>query len=173
MQQIQLLLIYRQKDKYTLYEIKNTMNEVEETTTLSTISECETKIKQLNKNELAEILNIFVESVDKKDNTKPKLIKQIKQYLQNAKIDKELLKELNEVLQIVNPSHQNLNLHNQVIKINDEIKNVDKSMKNIQDDLDKSIYGHDEAKRQILKIVGQWINGEQKVIVLGLKVLLV
>ena len=88
------------------------MNEVEETTTLSTISECETKIKQLNKNELAEILNIFVESVDKKDNTKPKLIKQIKQYLQNAKIDKELLKELNEVLQIVNPSHQNLNLHN-------------------------------------------------------------
>mgnify|MGYP001249624944 CR=1 FL=1 len=35
-------------------------------------------------------------------------------------------------------------------------------MKNIQDDLDKSIYGHDEAKRQILKIVGQWINGEQK-----------
>ena len=32
----------------------------------------------------------------------------------------------------------------------------------MHDDLDDSIYGHEEAKRQILKIVGQWINGEQK-----------
>ena len=150
------------KEKYTLYEIKNTMDEIEQITTISTIDECESKIKQLNKNDLTQILNIFVESDDKKENTKPKLIKQIKKYLQTAKSDKELVKEIHEVLQLVNAGHQNLNLYNQIIKINDEIKNVDKSMKNIQDDLDKSIYGHDEAKRQILKIVGQWINGEQK-----------
>ena len=34
-------------------------------------------------------------------------------------------------------------------------------LKNVVDVLDESIYGHDTAKNQILKIIGQWMNGEQ------------
>lgn len=34
-------------------------------------------------------------------------------------------------------------------------------LKNVIDILDESIYGHDAAKNQILKIIGQWMNGEQ------------
>ena len=34
-------------------------------------------------------------------------------------------------------------------------------LKNIVDVLDESIYGHESAKNQILKIIGQWMNGEQ------------
>jgi len=34
-------------------------------------------------------------------------------------------------------------------------------LKNIVDILDESIYGHTNAKNQILKIIGQWMNGEQ------------
>ena len=30
------------------------------------------------------------------------------------------------------------------------------------DVLDDAVYGHDEAKRQIKRIIGQWINGEQQ-----------
>ena len=39
-------------------------------------------------------------------------------------------------------------------RINIELENVKKT-------LDKSVHGHDNAKRQIERIIGQWINGEQ------------
>jgi len=48
-----------------------------------------------------------------------------------------------------------------VEKINsnfDEIQNYIKDIKNI---LDKSVYGHNNAKKQIERIIGQWINGSQ------------
>ena len=47
------------------------------------------------------------------------------------------------------------------IKIRDAIKNVETTMDQVIDTLDVSIYGHDHAKNQILKVVSQWMNGEQ------------
>ena len=46
-------------------------------------------------------------------------------------------------------------------KIQDSIKHIETSMNTITSILDKSIHGHEYAKNQILKIIGQWINGEQ------------
>ena len=40
-------------------------------------------------------------------------------------------------------------------------------MKNCRETLDKCVYGHDEAKRQIERIVGQWINGKESGYCLG------
>jgi len=40
----------------------------------------------------------------------------------------------------------------------DEIKEYMNDVKNI---LDQSVYGHEKAKQQIFRIIGQWINGEQ------------
>jgi SpoVK/Ycf46/Vps4 family AAA+-type ATPase len=33
---------------------------------------------------------------------------------------------------------------------------------NVKNTLDKAVHGHDKAKKQIERIIGQWINGEQK-----------
>ena len=38
-------------------------------------------------------------------------------------------------------------------KVNDNIKNV-------REVLDESVYGHTNAKRQLERIIGQWMNGE-------------
>ena len=35
-------------------------------------------------------------------------------------------------------------------------------MKNISKTLDKAVYGLDDAKLQIKRIIAQWINGEMK-----------
>ena len=43
--------------------------------------------------------------------------------------------------------------------IKDEIRLIKKYMENVETILDKSVYGHLEAKRQIQRIIGQWING--------------
>jgi ATP-dependent Lon protease len=45
--------------------------------------------------------------------------------------------------------------------LQENTKSIDKMMDNIMNILDDSIYGHTHAKKQILKIIGQWMNGEQ------------
>jgi ATP-dependent Lon protease len=34
-------------------------------------------------------------------------------------------------------------------------------MKGVKTTLDDSVHGHEKAKKQIARIIGQWINGEQ------------
>jgi ATP-dependent Lon protease len=45
--------------------------------------------------------------------------------------------------------------------LSSNISSMENIMKSISDALDESIYSHRHAKNQILKIIGQWINGEQ------------
>ena len=45
--------------------------------------------------------------------------------------------------------------------INSKWINIQKSMENVGEVLEEAIYGHKQAKRQIERIIGQWINGEQ------------
>ena len=48
-----------------------------------------------------------------------------------------------------------------IVEIQTEIVNTEKDMNTISEVLNESIHGHDYAKNQILKIIGQWMNGEQ------------
>jgi len=48
-----------------------------------------------------------------------------------------------------------------MLAIKSKIQNVDSEMASIRKTLDKSIHGHTCAKNQILKIIGQWMNGTQ------------
>jgi ATP-dependent Lon protease len=50
-----------------------------------------------------------------------------------------------------------LGIKDSLVKLND----FDKSINNIKLVLDDSIYGHTKAKKQIERIIGQWINGKQ------------
>ena len=47
-------------------------------------------------------------------------------------------------------------------KINNDFDYIKKYISNIRGYLDKSVYGHDNAKKQIEKIICQWLNGEHK-----------
>lgn len=49
----------------------------------------------------------------------------------------------------------------EINQIQCEIKHTENDMNMITDVLNNSIHGHDYAKNQILKIIGQWMNGEQ------------
>lgn len=48
-----------------------------------------------------------------------------------------------------------------VEKLNKNMNNIKEYMTTVKTTLDDAIYGHDIAKKQIEKIIGQWINGEQ------------
>ena len=46
-------------------------------------------------------------------------------------------------------------------EIEDKYNQINTYMINVKATLDKAVYGHDKAKKQIERIIGQWINGKQ------------
>jgi len=145
------------KSKYTLYEIKTQLNNIQEDTLKESLKDSKTMMKKQTKQELQKIVDLIIHEKSN-EKTKTAMLKLLNNHLDKNKNAKTVIDILNKV----NPSNLNIPLLKQIVSINDEIESVEKSMEKIHDDLDDSIYGHDEAKRQILKIVGQWINGEQK-----------
>jgi len=52
-------------------------------------------------------------------------------------------------------------INNQIDEINNKWDFINKNMSCVRDTLDKAVYGHNKAKRQIERIIGQWMTGEQ------------
>lgn len=51
-------------------------------------------------------------------------------------------------------------LNESIIKIDNNMNKISSYINNVGEILDKSVYGHKKAKRQIERIIGQWINGD-------------
>ena len=149
------------KEKYTLYEIGSALNTISDVISNSTIDECLSKISKLSKAQLIPAVKLFVDTLTDDHKTKPKMLSFVTEQLNSARTDRELSAKVFNMLQMLNPTHLNMNIHSQVDTINSEIKDVENKMAKINESLDDSIYGHPKAKEQILKIVSQWINGEQ------------
>jgi len=49
----------------------------------------------------------------------------------------------------------------EIKEIEGEVENIQKTIRKIYEVLDESIYGQEHAKNQIMKIISQWISGEQ------------
>jgi ATP-dependent Lon protease len=150
------------KEKYTLHEIKKSLNETNTSLLLTSIDNCKNKLSKTNKKELVQSLSVFIDSLTDEHKTKTGIIKSLTTYLNKARTDSELSNEVYKILKIICPNDMNSNINNKIIQMRDEIANVENSMIKINDYLDDSIYGHAKPKEQILKIMGQWINGEQK-----------
>jgi ATP-dependent Lon protease len=54
------------------------------------------------------------------------------------------------------------NFHNDFLLIENDFLQISKELENINDIMDKSIYGHTKAKRQIQRVIAQWMSGEQR-----------
>ena len=52
-------------------------------------------------------------------------------------------------------------LEKKIELIQDHSKKITDYISDVKKSLDKAVYGHDKAKKQIERIIGQWINGEQ------------
>ena len=74
---------------------------------------------------------------------------------ENTEIFNKLVREYS--VKTLNVEKINTNL-NKIEKNHSEINNY---IKEVNDTLDKAIHGHNKAKKQIERIIGQWINGEK------------
>jgi len=118
------------------------------------------------------ITNIcFINSLLKKHNIKMKKIchsgkkntfmkEQIKLTIETLKDKQIFMKDLIEITNNPDIIHKNFFIDN-INKIEMKKKYINKTIYDINDTLNKSIYGHDKAKRQLERVIGQWITGKQ------------
>ena len=116
----------------------------------------ESKKAELKKLKCNQLKNLLVENGLSKTGTKTALIDRLiefnKQQFINNKSNKDI--DLYEKIKIkTNGYNENWNKYNSDKQL---------YMKNISKTLDKAVYGLDDAKLQIKRIIAQWINGEMK-----------
>jgi ATP-dependent Lon protease len=166
------------KEKYTSMEVLKYIKKIQGDTCSNNVSEKIEKIKKYlttgDKKKLT--LNIkILDSILKKHNkprskyshlNKDEMSEHIIGIvdLYNKEEDKmiinDIVMELNSVANM-NPMLTNVEIKTDIKKINSNMKEITDYMTEVKTTLDKAVHGHDKAKKQIERIIGQWINGEQ------------
>lgn len=125
------------------------------------------KIKNILKTSLTN--NILFNNLSKKNiinickkyelKSKKNKIFSIQEYIKNSPIE-----IINEFTQTYNTSNDIVDIikhyYKKIENIEKEILTIKTTINKIEKILDESIYGHNNAKKQIMKIICQWINGE-------------
>jgi len=159
------------KDRYTSIEIIKCLNKYNALPNLTNILDDVSKVKRvltsgdknviisnvLKINELIKKEKLKVPKLTHSSKNKSDIKKDIELFVDTF-FDKnpEILKNL-----LVTGS-ENLNSEDKNIKkLNSHLLNIKNYISDVKVTLDKAVHGHDNAKKQIERIIGQWINGEQ------------
>lgn len=159
-----------EKDKYTSLEIIKTIKHLKTNSSKTGI----------DKNEIEE----YLQSCDK--STLLDYISKINNYISCNKIECSRIKQSNtrkkidlitDILTFLNTNQKCVSIFGDhfktdTIELESDIKywiedietdygKINEYMSNVRTTLDGAVHGHDKAKKQIERIIGQWINGEQ------------
>ncbi len=160
---------YTIKRKYTNVEINNYIINYRNYINKNIITNISELLDNQNIKELTKILkqiNVIKKSnkqsrIQIANSNKPTLINKIITFL-NDNLN-NLLPFTLKLYDSIKPKsiYSVVNTLNDCNIISNKITDINDSMNNIKQILDDSIYGHFFAKNQIMKIIAQWMNGEQ------------
>jgi len=155
------------KLKYSIFEINKYTTEIENIYKNKQMNQILGIINKSNSKQHINIIHIienlikskkinyiFTAKINKKDNRIHFIINFLEKNMQYIEHVFNYIKD-NQV------DNSNFILNSQISSIRKNTDFIDKSIQNINNVLDESIFGHDYAKKQILKIIAQWMNGEQ------------
>ncbi len=164
------------KDKYTSIEILKHIRKIQGQSGSTSKTEQLEKIKQyISSGDKSKLLatNKALDEILKKHNKKRskysnlnkdglivRAIDIVDSYVEDTNIIADIITEFNEVANM-NPILSNNDIKNDIQKISTNMKVITDYMSEVKTTLDKAVHGHDKAKKQIERIIGQWINGEQ------------
>lgn len=156
------------KDKYTNSEIVKHLNNMNGCIKSTIVKDMLNVIQKKKNKELIQVINA-IQNIAKntiytirKQHGKKENLQEIIRFAESIE-NQDFVYEVSNVINNTN----NINtinvqkFRNDIITIKSKIQNVDREMSSIRKILDKSIHGHTYAKNQILKIIGQWMNGTQ------------
>jgi len=145
---------YQLKEKYTSLEMVKYLNEldIQDLSVLNDYSKTKLISISTNINEIISSNSLSfgkIKQTGKKENIKTSISEFIDfcNSSNERKISKNLFLEEK--------------VKTKVSKINHNFNEIQNYMKDIKNILDKSVHGHNNAKKQIERIIGQWINGSQ------------
>lgn len=106
----------------------------------------------------------FKEKIKYLSLTKEALKQEIEKFIDICK-NKENVKVLEELYSMVlkkdgETKIKKCSIYDEISLLNHSLKSVNDYIVDVKVTLDKAVYGHDKAKKQIERIIGQWINGE-------------
>jgi len=157
------------KNNYELETIYN--NLLEENVFNITDNKVMEFIENLKNNKRPQIIKIIntINGLIKKEGIK------MNKLIQSGKNSKYLIESINDFIEnnkelckknfyIIKDADFNVGELDGILKdrtaINNDMKYISSYIDDIGDIMDKSVYGHVEAKRQIQRIIGQWISGK-------------
>ena len=168
------------KEKYTSIEVLTYIKKIQGQTYENNKSDQLEKVKQylitgdkkkLNDNII--LINELLKKTNLKDNkikyntlNKDQLKVEIEKYMdlckksENKELTEETIKTFINICN-VKPCLNNVDIKNSISSLNNNMKQITDYMTDIKSTLDKAVHGHDKAKKQLERIIGQWINGEQ------------
>ena len=162
-------LIIPSKKKYTNAEtethisyISNNLGNNMKTHIINNLSNCSLKTLACICNQIRAISkhqNIVLSPIKQKN--KASINEYIKQYFENSN---NSINTYNEIYNTISASknEKSINIDADITKINTNIHEISSDLVKMENILDESIHGHNNAKKQIMKIIGQWMNGEKE-----------
>jgi ATP-dependent Lon protease len=163
-------LTFQIKEKYTSIEIinfvKTIKNQMVQTNGNEIVKSIKKQFRDFDKNNLMNFIIKINDIIERKKISFEKII-----FL--GKLKKDLLLKINYFIDFCNLSHKEILLElvsnlksptfvsNKIKLIENNFGKITEYMKNVKKILDDSVHGHDKAKKQVERIIGQWINGEQ------------
>jgi ATP-dependent Lon protease len=177
--QLNLPLEFPIKNNYSIMELKKYSKYIKEklleNITVNTINTIKTIVDGAPRTQMITYIT-DINSINKKYKLKMNKLchsgkkssfmkEQMFTYLNNISGNKEVTLELGNYFQLVKCGNGDETITNAMSKsisaIDTNVNVIRDYMKNVSKTLDSAVHGHDKAKRQIERIIGQWINGEQ------------
>ena len=161
-------IIKNAKEKYSLIEIIHSLKMIEKYINENVLDSIQKTIsKQGNKQVLNILHHINTVKRSKKEKkilttnkNRVELTDNIMCYLNEKKESKNIVSDIFDTIN-TEISHSLSKTYTDVNNLKTNINKIDATMTVIENILDDSIYSHKHAKNQILKIIAQWMNGEQ------------
>jgi ATP-dependent Lon protease len=115
-------------------------------------------------NNLLEKYKLKTKKIKYNNVLKEQLKEELEKFIELCKLPEhyELSKDIIEkFITVCQSKTETSDLKTDLDLINNNINEIKKYMNEVKITLDKTVHGHDKAKKQIEKIISQWINGEQ------------
>tara|TARA_Y100001970_G_scaffold37677_1_gene46554 strand:- start:7250 stop:10447 length:3198 start_codon:yes stop_codon:yes gene_type:complete len=160
------------KEKYSLVELRSYINYLKDDYTKKVEEKNKEKIKKIyvtgKRKDLINNINIC-NNIIKKNKIKKKLKYSGKKNSEMVSIILNFIENINNkniILDLIKEKPNNnifdISKIEKVIKTMEEkTEKLEKDMVKIKDCLNESVHGHENAKRQVERIIGQWISGKQ------------
>ena len=86
----------------------------------------------------------------------------LESFINKHKENHEIIQSLQQRFSKYFENGNSFEILDKITLIDDDLSKISNVINTVDSTLEKSVHGHKQAKRQLQRIIGQWLNGEQK-----------